>query len=86
MDKEMISNLDMVKEMGLNTKYILEKGNLVDYGYLLNDHWNFKKRSSKMTNKFINKLYDYALDNGAIKVMGAERGIFLIFLQKIQKN
>ena len=83
----MISNLDMVKEMGLNTTYF-RKGNLVDYGYLLNDHWNFKKRSSKMTNKFINKLYDYALDNGAIggKLMGAGGGGFLIFLQKIQKN
>ena len=85
MDKEMISNLDMVKEMGLNTKYILEKGNLVDYGYLLNDHWNFKKkRSSKMTNKFINNLYDYALNNGAIggKLMGAGGGGFLIFFSK----
>ena len=40
-----------------------------------------KKRSSKMTNKYINNLYDYALNNGAIggKLMGAGGGGFLIF-------
>ena len=82
MDKDMILNLDRVKEMGLNTKYILEKGNLKDYGYLLNDHWNYKKkRSSKMTNKYINRLYDFGLNNGALggKLIGAGGGGFLIF-------
>ena len=40
-----------------------------------------------MTNKFINNLYDYALNNGAIggKLMGAGGGGFLIF-SKIQTN
>ena len=89
MDKDMILNLDRVKEMGMNTKYILEKGNLQDYGYLLNDHWNYKKkRSSKMTNKFINKLYDFGLSNGAIggKLIGAGGGGFLIFFSKNSKQ
>ena len=37
-----------------------------------------------MTNKFINNLYDYALNNGAIggKLMGAGGGGFLIFFSK----
>ena len=89
MDKDMISNLDRVKEMGMNTKHILEKGNLQDYGYLLNDHWNHKKkRSSKMTNKFINRLYDFGLSNGAIggKLIGAGGGGFLIFFSKNSKQ
>ena len=89
MDKDMILNLDRVKEMGMDTKYILEKGNLQDYGYLLNDHWNHKKkRSSKMTNKFINRLYDFGLNNGAIggKLIGAGGGGFLIFFSKNSKQ
>ncbi len=89
MDKDMILNLDRVKEMGMDTKHILEKGNLQDYGYLLNDHWNFKKkRSSRMTNKFINRLYDFGLNNGAIggKLIGAGGGGFLIFFSKNSKQ
>ena len=89
MDKDMILNLDRVKEMGIDTKYILEKGNLQDYGYLLNDHWNHKKkRSSRMTNKFIDRLYDFGLNNGAIggKLIGAGGGGFLIFFSKNSKQ
>jgi len=89
MNKEMISNLDMVKEMGYNTKNILESGNLNDYGYLLNEHWNIKKkRSPKMSNNYINKLYDYGLDNGAIggKLIGAGGGGFLLFFSKNTKR
>ena len=82
MNKEMLINLDIIKEMGFNTKYILEKGNIEEYGYLLNDHWETKKkRSPNMTSKFINKLYDYGLKNGAIggKLIGAGGGGFLLF-------
>ena len=82
MNKEMLINLDMIKEMGFNTKYILEKGNIEEYGYLLNDHWETKKkRSPNMTSKFINKLYDYGLKNGATggKLIGAGGGGFLLF-------
>ena len=82
MNKEMLINLDMIKEMGFNTKYILEKGNIEEYGYLLNDHWKTKKkRSPNMTSKFINKLYDYGLKNGATggKLIGAGGGGFLLF-------
>jgi len=89
MNKEMISNLDMVKEMGYDTKSILEKGNLNDYGYLLNEHWNIKKkRSSKMSSNYINRLYDYGLDNGAIggKLIGAGGGGFLLFFSKNTKR
>ncbi len=89
MNKEMLYNLDKIKEMGLQTKNILEKGNLIDYGYLMNDHWNSKKkRSPKMTSKYINYLYDYGLNNGAIggKLIGAGGGGFLIFYCKNPKE
>ena len=89
MNKEMLINLDMIKEMGFNTKYILEKGNIEEYGYLLNDHWETKKkRSPNMTSKFINKLYDYGLKNGAIggKLIGAGGGGFLLFFSNNVKE
>jgi len=89
MNKEMLYNLDKIKEMGLQTKDILEKGNLTEYGYLMNDHWNSKKkRSPQMTSKYINYLYDYGLENGAIggKLIGAGGGGFLIFYCKNSKE
>ena len=89
MNKEMLINLDMIKEMGFNTKYILEKGNIEEYGYLLNDHWETKKkRSPNMTSKFINKLYDYGLKNGATggKLIGAGGGGFLLFFSNNVKE
>lgn len=85
MDKQMIYNLDCVKEMGYQIKNILEKGNLDDFGYILKDHWNYKKkRSSEMSNKKIDSIYSYALNNGAIggKIIGAGGGGFLMFWSK----
>ena len=82
MDLKMIKNLDEVKEIGINSKMVLENGNFKEYGEILNYHWNLKKkRSLKMSNKKINYLYDYALDNGAIggKLIGAGGGGFFMF-------
>jgi D-glycero-alpha-D-manno-heptose-7-phosphate kinase len=82
LDKEMIYNLDEVKEIGINSKECLEKGNLNDYGYILHDHWMLKKkRSSNISNKKINYLYDFAKANGALggKLIGAGGGGFFMF-------
>ncbi len=81
-DKEMIKNLDEVKELGVNSKNALVKGNFKEYGEILNYHWNLKKkRSVKMSNLRINNLYNFALDNGAIggKLIGAGGGGFFMF-------
>ena len=51
----------------------------------MNYHWQLKKkRSPNMTNKKIDYLYDYAIDNGAIggKLIGAGGGGFLMFYSK----
>jgi D-glycero-alpha-D-manno-heptose-7-phosphate kinase len=85
LNKKMIHNLDCVKEMGYQVKNILEKGSLNDFGYLLNDHWKYKKkRSSEMSNKKIDNIYSYALNNGALggKLIGAGGGGFLMFWSK----
>ncbi len=95
-NKKMIENLIKIKEMGLEVKKILEKGDLDHFGEIMNRHWyEKKKRSNQMTNYFIEKLYKDALKNGAIggKLVGAGGGGFLLFychdtrkLKKFFKN
>ena len=81
-DKEMISNLDYVKEMGFRAKQLLVEGKTHEYGKLLHEHWENKKRRSKgMSNPLINKWYEVGLKNGAMggKLVGAGGGGFLLF-------
>jgi len=81
-NKTMIDNLHFVKELGLESKKALEKGDLNKFGALMNVHWEHKKkRSGSMTNKKINDCYDLALKNGALggKLIGAGGGGFLMF-------
>jgi len=85
LDKNMISNLDLIKEMGYQTKDCLEKGKIEEFGKIMNTHWKIKKqRSSKITNPQIDEWYEYALKNGAIggKIIGSGGGGFLMFLSE----
>ena len=84
-DKEMLSNLNHVKQMGYRTQKMLVEGRVSEYGDLLNEHWEFKKRRSKgITNDQINKWYNIGINNGAIggKLVGAGGGGFLLFYAK----
>ena len=88
-DKDMIRNLDEIKEMGIFSKSALLRGNFIEYGNILNEHWKLKKkRSNLMSNKKINYLYDYAIRNGAIggKLIGAGGGGFLMFYSNNKKK
>jgi D-glycero-alpha-D-manno-heptose-7-phosphate kinase len=81
-DEEMIANLHFVKDLGLRSKQALESGNLVQFGELMLEHWEYKKqRSSNMSNDQVNEWYEIALKNGAVggKVVGAGGGGFLMF-------
>ncbi len=81
-DKEMIQNLHFVKALGEKTKVSLENGSLHDFGQIMNEHWEYKKRrSASISNPQINEWYDYAMRNGAIggKLIGAGGGGFLMF-------
>ena len=81
-NKKMINTLMKIKEMGYEIKKILEKGDFDVFGEIMNRHWHEKKkRSTQMTNHFIEKLYNDALKNGAIggKLVGAGGGGFLLF-------
>jgi D-glycero-alpha-D-manno-heptose-7-phosphate kinase len=81
-DKAMVDNLHFIKELGIESKTALEKGDLNKFGKLMNVHWEHKKkRSSSMSNDKINDWYDLALKNGALggKLIGAGGGGFLMF-------
>jgi D-glycero-alpha-D-manno-heptose-7-phosphate kinase len=81
-DKSMIENLHYVRELGLMSKKVLETGKPRDFGALLHEQWeNKKRRSVGMTNSDINEWYEIGRKNGAIggKLVGAGGGGFLMF-------
>jgi D-glycero-alpha-D-manno-heptose-7-phosphate kinase len=81
-DSEMTNNLHFIKELGLCSKLALEKGDVSEFGRLMNIHWEHKKRrSAEMSNAMIDEWYDFAMANGALggKIIGAGGGGFLMF-------
>jgi D-glycero-alpha-D-manno-heptose-7-phosphate kinase len=80
-DREMLANLDRTKEIGLQSRELLESGDLDAYGELMHEHWeNKRKRSPGMVNERIDTLYTLARRAGAIggKLVGAGGGGFLL--------
>jgi len=81
-DPAMIQNLHQIKEIGLETRKCLEKGEVDKLGELFQIHWETKKkRSSKISYPFIDECYEVARKSGAIggKLIGAGGGGFLMF-------
>jgi len=88
-DKKMLKNLHFVKALGLQSKLALEKGNILEFGELMHEHWeNKKQRSGGMSNPKIDKWYNLALKNGASggKLVGAGGGGFLMFMAHDRKK
>lgn len=81
-DNSMFKNLHYVKELGLRCKTALETGRCADFGALMHEHWeNKRKRSGGMSNGNIDEWYALARANGALggKLVGAGGGGFLMF-------
>ncbi|CAN5350954.1 GHMP kinase [soil metagenome] len=81
-DAEMLENLHFVKELGYRSRDALERGDVAQFGVLLHEHWQHKKRrSGGMSNARIDEWYELAMGNGAIggKLVGAGGGGFLMF-------
>ena len=81
-DEEMIRNLHFIKDLGLQSKSALEKGDLEESARLMNVHWEHKRsRSRSMTDPRIDRYYELAMRNGALggKLIGAGGGGFLMF-------
>ncbi len=65
------------------------KDDFKDFGKLLHETWLLKRKlSSKITNSFIDDLYDKALKHGAIggKLLGAGGGGFIVFYVEPEKQ
>lgn len=81
-DAAMVENLHLVKQLGLESKTSLERGDLHRFAEIMHTHWEHKKRRSDgMTNTMINDWYDLACRHGALggKLIGAGGGGFLMF-------
>lgn len=81
-DPTVTNNLHRIKEIARETKRVLERGDINQFGKLLDDHWQTKKqRSQNISDSFIDECYEYALKNGALggKIMGAGGGGFFMF-------
>lgn len=84
-DNDMVANLNYVKDLGYRSKAALESGNCNQFGELMHEHWEHKKkRSGGMSNPEIDVWYDIAMKNGAVggKLVGAGGGGFLMFYAK----
>jgi len=81
-DAEMLENLHYVKELGIRSRSALESQRLDDFGALMHEHWEHKKkRSAGMTNPQVDEWYELGRRNGALggKLVGAGGGGFLLF-------
>ena len=70
-----------IQLLGIKSCQVLEKGKIDDYGKILDEHWNLKKKVGNfMTNKKIEKLYSNLKKNGSSggKIIGAGGGGFLM--------
>lgn len=82
MDDEMLNNLHYVKDLGIRSKDALLKGHTSEFGILMHEHWDHKRKRSKgMSNPQIDEWYDLGMKNGALggKLVGAGGGGFLMF-------
>jgi D-glycero-alpha-D-manno-heptose-7-phosphate kinase len=81
-NEDMLKNLHYVKNLGYRSKEALESGNATQFGELMHEHWEHKKRrSGGMSNPQIDEWYMLGLKNGAVggKLVGAGGGGFLMF-------
>lgn len=84
-----VARMHRIKQLGYDTRDILEKGNLEAYGELLHEHWtNKRKLASNMTDSVIDEHYEAARKAGAIggKLMGAGGGGFFMFYVRPQER
>ena len=83
------NHLDKIKTITNSFIKNLNEGITIDHcAYLMNEYWNIKKLLSlKVTNSYINELYNEGIKNGAIggKIIGSGGGGFLLFCCK-KKN
>ena len=77
------------KEIAYQMKSSLLQGKIDDFGKLLGQAWEAKKKfSAKISNKFLDGIYDYAIKSGATggKLLGAGDGGYFLFYVPTHKK
>lgn len=78
---DVLDSLHRTKEIGYRAKECLEAGRVDEFGILLDEHWqNKKRRSTSISNGKIDRWYETAKSHGSLggKVIGAGGGGFLL--------
>ena len=86
--KDVVRALDETKDLAISMKNALLLGQIDEFGSLLHQAWQCKKRfSKKITDLGIEQLYDAAKQNGALggKLLGAGGGGYLLLLCQFNK-
>jgi len=87
--KVVLESLDVLKQLAIDMKNALLRGDLRSFGELLHMGWEYKKKlDSQISNSFIDKLYNVARENGAVggKVCGAGGGGHLLIYCDLEKR
>ena len=82
MNPTTIDSLHNVQNLAKDMKKSLQKSDLTQFGELLHNGWNMKKKFTKnVTTDYIDKLYDIGIKNGALggKLTGAGGGGHMLF-------
>jgi D-glycero-alpha-D-manno-heptose-7-phosphate kinase len=77
-----IDNMHYIKDLGYQILEAIENANIDEVGQKFHEHWQYKKKiSSKMTNPDLDRIYEAALEAGALggKISGAGGGGFFTF-------
>ena len=83
--KNKINEMEKINSLVKDAKNIIKNQDLDNFGNLLNESWEFKKRLSNMvSNNKIDQMYKYAIESGATggKLLGAGGGGFFVFYVK----
>ncbi len=86
---DVVAGLDALKETTILMKNALLLGRLDEFGALLHQAWQHKKKlADRITDSYINELYDIARRHGALggKISGAGGGGFLLLYCQFDKR
>jgi len=87
--KDVSEALDLTKQLAIEMKNALLKGELYEFGRLLDEAWKHKKRfSKKISNPMIDKMYETARKHGAVggKISGAGGGGYMTLFCEFDKR
>lgn len=82
-ETEVLESLRFLKDLAYRMKDSLVKGDITNVAMMLDESWKYKKNLAKsVTNDAIEKIYSFALENGAMggKLLGAGGGGHLLFV------